>query len=606
MPPTTKATSQVCPQSPPPKSSLQTVNWERIIKGLLNDEKYDNRIPPNYEDNFPTNVTIQVFILSFDSVKEASMVTYESGDSRNLPYSASGSDSSSPGHQPSRFDYSVTIFLREHWQDKRLRWGCDFSTQFSRCHNYNNYNSSNNSSNSRNHNNNNNFDNSNGDENVFSGDYSDVTPATDENNNDVTPSDDVDGDDDDQRKEEEEEEEVLEWLEVDSKLLDMVWLPDLYFLNEKEAVLHDVTTANRMLHIYRNGSIRTSSRISMTLSCDMHLERYPHDEQTCSMFLGSYSYSAENVLFHWHEQPVLMREGVTLPRFQVHLTHTGPCGFHYGEGSMIYGNYTCIRADFHLTREFGYYIAQVYVPSCMIVALSWVSFWIDLEAIPARVSLGLLTVLTMTTQSTGEKAALPRVSYLKAIDVWMAGCLVFVFGALLEFAYVNVQSRVEKRRRGESLYLPHHHHHHQNQNQQSRGDGLASSDSGPKLETEFGNGGGGGGGGGSSSSGGSSGGGGVRNGTSHSHSLGHGHGHGQGHGHASCCEAEFKPVEDKEMEPTIITKQHSWIRTRTASLRQRAAKERARTADKFSRVIFPFTFLLFNIIYWMVFVAAPL
>uniref|UniRef100_A0A1I8JLA7 Neur_chan_memb domain-containing protein n=1 Tax=Macrostomum lignano TaxID=282301 RepID=A0A1I8JLA7_9PLAT len=52
----------------------------------------------------------------------------------------------------------------------------------------------------------------------------------------------------------------------------------------------------------------------------------------------------------------------------------------------------------------------------LIVILSWVAFWINTEAIPARVSLGLLTVLTMTTQSSGAGQSLPRVSYIKAID----------------------------------------------------------------------------------------------------------------------------------------------------------------------------------------------
>ena len=97
-------------------------------------------------------------------------------------------------------------------------------------------------------------------------------------------------------------------------------------------------------------------------------------------------------------------------------------------------------------RDFGYYIAQIYIPSFLVVLLSWVNFWLDCEAVPARISLGLLTVLTMTTQSSGARADLPRVSYLKAIDVWMTTCLIFVFAALLEFAYVNVLCRRGKRR----------------------------------------------------------------------------------------------------------------------------------------------------------------
>ena len=52
----------------------------------------------------------------------------------------------------------------------------------------------------------------------------------------------------------------------------------------------------------------------------------------------------------------------------------------------------------------------------------------------------------MTTQSSGARADLPRVSYVKAMDVWMATCLVFVFAALVEFAYVNVLCRKVNRK----------------------------------------------------------------------------------------------------------------------------------------------------------------
>jgi hypothetical protein len=112
---------------------------------------------------------------------------------------------------------------------------------------------------------------------------------------------------------------------------------------------------------------------------------------------------------------------------------------------LVAGAFPCLDIRFVLRRDIGFFLIQVYVPSMLIVILSWVSFWLNIDATPARVSLGLLTVLTMTTASTGANASLPRVSYIKAIDVWMSMCLIFVFTALLEFAVVNVISRSGKR-----------------------------------------------------------------------------------------------------------------------------------------------------------------
>ena len=77
------------------------------------------------------------------------------------------------------------------------------------------------------------------------------------------------------------------------------------------------------------------------------------------------------------------------------------------------GRFSCIQAEIVLQRKVGYYIVQIFVPSVLIVVLSWVGFWVDYDAVPARVSLGIMTVLTMTTQSSGAKQNLPHVSYIK-------------------------------------------------------------------------------------------------------------------------------------------------------------------------------------------------
>ncbi|KAG1677017.1 Glycine receptor subunit alpha-2 [Nymphon striatum] len=102
------------------------------------------------------------------------------------------------------------------------------------------------------------------------------------------------------------------------------------------------------------------------------------------------------------------------------------------------GNFTCLEVIFTLKRRLGYYMFQTYFPTCMIVIMSWISFWIKPEAVPARVTLGVTSLLTMSTQHAKSQATLPPVSYIKAIDIFMSACIVFVFLSLIEFAVVNI------------------------------------------------------------------------------------------------------------------------------------------------------------------------
>jgi hypothetical protein len=80
---------------------------------------------------------------------------------------------------------------------------------------------------------------------------------------------------------------------------------------------------------------------------------------------------------------------------------------------IITGEYSCLKVDLLFRREFSYYLITIYIPCCMLVIVSWVSFWLDANAVPARVSLGVTTLLTMATQTTGINNSLPPVSYTK-------------------------------------------------------------------------------------------------------------------------------------------------------------------------------------------------
>ncbi|KAK4288644.1 hypothetical protein Pmani_038332, partial [Petrolisthes manimaculis] len=43
-------------------------------------------------------------------------------------------------------------------------------------------------------------------------------------------------------------------------------------------------------------------------------------------------------------------------------------------------NFTCLEVEFTFKRRLGYYLFHTYIPTCLIVIMSWISFWIKPEA----------------------------------------------------------------------------------------------------------------------------------------------------------------------------------------------------------------------------------
>ncbi|MCP9258684.1 Gamma-aminobutyric acid receptor subunit beta-2 [Dirofilaria immitis] len=176
-----------------------------------------------------------------------------------------------------------------------------------------------------------------------------------------------------------------------------IWVPDTFLANDKQSFLHDVTEKNKMIRIEHNGQITYGMRFTTTLACHMDLRNYPLDSQNCTVEIESYGYTTSEVLMRWnHPNAIFGIDKADVPQFQ------------------ILGYQTLNRI-----RSIGYFIFQTYLPCILIVMLSWVSFWINHEATSARVALGITTVLTMTTISTGVRQSLPHISYVKSIDVYL-------------------------------------------------------------------------------------------------------------------------------------------------------------------------------------------
>ncbi|XP_068085894.1 gamma-aminobutyric acid receptor subunit beta-like [Anabrus simplex] len=225
------------------------------------------------------------------------------------------------------------------------------------------------------------------------------------------------------------EEEILT---LSGDFAEKIWVPDTFFANDKNSFLHDVTERNKLVRLNGDGSITYGMRFTTTLACMMDLHYYPLDSQNCTVEIESYGYTVSDVVMYWKDRPIRGVEEAELPQFTI----VG-YGTNDRKEKLATGNYQRLSLSFKLQRNIGYFVFQTYLPSILIVMLSWVSFWINHEATSARVALGITTVLTMTTISTGVRSSLPRISYVKAIDIYLVMCFVFVFAALLEYAAVN-------------------------------------------------------------------------------------------------------------------------------------------------------------------------
>lgn len=96
-----------------------------------------------------------------------------------------------------------------------------------------------------------------------------------------------------------------------------------------------------------------------------------------------------------------------------------------------------MEVDLFFQRNLRPFLREVYIPSCMLVILSWVSFWIDPKAFNSRFLLSFICLLSMFFHSTGIQSTIPVTSYIKAIDVWTGVSIAFLFGNVIEIILLN-------------------------------------------------------------------------------------------------------------------------------------------------------------------------
>ncbi|CAB3978997.1 Gamma-aminobutyric acid receptor subunit beta-like, partial [Paramuricea clavata] len=206
-----------------------------------------------------------------------------------------------------------------------------------------------------------------------------------------------------------------------------IWTPDTFVINAVQTRVHKLIKQNQKIFMnLTDGFTMHTSRV--TSSCKLNLRNYPKDTQECSLPFESYTYEEFELIYKWRtNKTIFIFDGemaqFTITKTERHLKHPK---YHSPQFSGL-------TVTFTFQRRWIYYVYQVYVPCICITVLSWIGFWIDHKAVPARTGLGITTVLTMVYMLASVNNNLPRVTYLKSIDNFVLVCFGFIFLTSLEY-----------------------------------------------------------------------------------------------------------------------------------------------------------------------------
>ncbi|KAI1719985.1 neurotransmitter-gated ion-channel transmembrane region domain-containing protein [Ditylenchus destructor] len=104
-----------------------------------------------------------------------------------------------------------------------------------------------------------------------------------------------------------------------------------------------------------------------------------------------------------------------------------------------------ISVCFVFARASGFCFLQLIIPSTAVVITSWVALWMESET-EFQDMISIILAITFLIFSYNEM--MPRVSYLKALDIWLAVCFMIVFLSLIKLAMVKyMRQRLKMERR---------------------------------------------------------------------------------------------------------------------------------------------------------------
>ncbi|KAK7083907.1 hypothetical protein SK128_018701 [Halocaridina rubra] len=178
-----------------------------------------------------------------------------------------------------------------------------------------------------------------------------------------------------------------------------------------------------------------SKKVNAPFSCALDLKNFPFDTQRCQLLLRLSSARLE--FLQWNQLEVYYLGEVWLTEYKVDKVDIE---------SQEEEEYSMAVISITFRRRFWFYITSSYLPTVMLMLISYTSLYLKRDNVDLRVMMTLTALLVLYALYQQIADGLPRTSYTKAIDVWCFFAITFIFSQVIFQVLVDIRIKPKPKR----------------------------------------------------------------------------------------------------------------------------------------------------------------
>jgi len=229
-----------------------------------------------------------------------------------------------------------------------------------------------------------------------------------------------------------------------SSLFSKFWKPDVSFTEE---VAGGASADSRSLLLSPDGLVILRHTITRSLSCDFDFSELPFDIQACTFTISVPQFVSEKLTLEWDPKPLevpdLKSKQWTFSDEADWLANLAVTNY----SSSLPGperSISALSVSFSMARKAHDYILDFVLPAVVYWLCSYGGFWVDPGAVPGRVALGLIPILTLNNKMGQLRNVLPPVNERFRLESFMLAMLMLIILQLSEYCLLNYATRVVK------------------------------------------------------------------------------------------------------------------------------------------------------------------